>query len=43
MKIKANVVPNITGTIERRPIASKLITEKPKSYELADTLPKLKY
>ena len=39
MKIKANVVPNITGTIERKPIDSKLIKEKLKSYELADTLP----
>ena len=39
MKIKANVVPNVTGTIERRPINSKAMKETLKQYELADTLP----
>ena len=39
MKIKANVVPNITGTIERTPFRSETIKQTLKQYELADTIP----
>ena len=39
MKIKANVVPNITGTIERTPFRSETIRQTLKQYKLADTIP----
>ena len=39
MKIKANVVPNITGTIERTPFRSETTKQTLKQYELADTIP----
>ena len=39
MKIKANVVPNITGTIERTLFRSETIKQTLKQYELADTIP----
>ena len=39
MKIKANVVPNITGTIERTPFRSETIKQTLKQYELAGTIP----
>ena len=39
MKIKANVVPDITGTIERTPFRSETIKQTLKQYELADTMP----
>ena len=39
MKIKANVVPDITGTIERTPFRSETIKQALKQYELADTMP----
>ena len=35
----ANVVPNITGTIERTPFRSETIKQTLKQYELADTIP----
>ena len=39
MKIKANVVPNITGTIEKTLFRSETIKQTLKQYELADTIP----
>ena len=39
MNIKANVVPNVTGEIERRPIKSIDIKKKLLAYQLADDLP----
>ena len=39
MKIKANVVPNISGTIERTPFSSETIKQTLKQYELVDTIP----
>ena len=39
MKIKANVVQNITGTIERIPFRSQTIKQTQKQYEIADTIP----
>ena len=39
MKINANVVPDITGTIERTPFRSETIKQALKQYELADTMP----
>ena len=39
MKIKANVVPNINGTIEKTPFRSEIIKQTMKQYELADTIP----
>ena len=39
MKIKANFVPNITGTIERKPFRSETIKQTLKQYELVDTIP----
>ena len=40
INIKANVVPVVTGEIERTPIKSKAILTKLKTFELADQLPK---
>ena len=40
MKIKANVVPVVTGSIERTPIQSNVLRTKLKTFELADNLPK---
>ena len=34
--IKANIVPEVTGTIEKRPIQSKTIKKTLEQYELAD-------
>ena len=39
MRIKANVVPNVTSTIERTPFRSETIKQTLKQYELADTIP----
>ena len=39
MNIKANVVPDVTGEIERRPIKSTDIKKKLLTYQLADNLP----
>ena len=39
MKINANAVPNITGTIERTPFRSATNKQTLKQYELADTIP----
>ena len=39
MTIKANVVPNVTGMLERRPIKPSNLKQTLKRYELADTLP----
>ena len=39
MKIKANVVQNITDTIERIPFRSETIKQTLKQFELADTIP----
>ena len=39
MKIKAKVVQNITGTIERIPFRSETIKQTLKQYEIADTIP----
>ena len=38
-KTQANVVPNVTGTIERTPFRSETIKQVLKQYELADTIP----
>ena len=37
--IKANVVPHVTGSIERKPIEVKSLRKKIKGYDLADSLP----
>ena len=39
INIKANVVPNVTGSFERKPVNNKSIKEILQKYELADTLP----
>ena len=39
MNIHVNIVPQVTGFIERKPINSKDIYEKIKLYDLADVLP----
>ena len=39
MRIKANVVPSVTSTIERTPFRSKTIKQTLKQYELADMIP----
>ena len=38
INIKANVVPNVTGSFERKPVNNKSIKEILRKYELADTL-----
>ena len=38
MKIKVNVIPNVTGTIERTPFRSETIKQTLKQCELADTI-----
>ena len=38
MHLKANVVPNITGKIQRQPV-HKILNEKLKRFELADSVP----
>ena len=39
MRIKANVVPNVAGTIERTPFRSEAIKQTLEQYELADMIP----
>ncbi len=39
MNIQANVVPNITGMIQRAPVNSEQVDPLVRGHELADTLP----
>ena len=39
INIKANVVPNVTRSFERKPINNKSVKKELQKYELADTLP----
>ena len=39
MRIKASVLPNVTGTGERTPFRSELIKQTLKQYEFAYTIP----
>ena len=39
INIKANVVPHVTGSIERKPIETVSIRKKIEGYDLADSLP----